>query len=252
MKSRILCYGIICCVVAVAAAQVSSSSERFGAVQSEEPVSTPPTQTFAGCGTLQWGPQSCLTFVADAGVSFFLENTGNFFPGAYVYVEGTVVSHSLLCWPVIGTALEDNTITAAFAGCGTLQRGPQTCVIFAADGGEFYLLEYTDGFVEGDSVYVTGPIVEDSLICEPFVGPAIERNTIQECYNGCGVLGHGPQSCTMFHGDDGRGFVLDEYGDFFIGDRVYVSGPILLDSLACWPVIVDKIEHNIITECSKD
>ena len=139
-----------------------------------------------------------------------------------------------------------------FTGCGTLQRGPQTCFIFEADSGEYYFVENHDGFDVGDRVYVAGTIVEESEICWPFVGPAIERNTIQECYSGCGVLAHGPQTCTIFHGDDGRGFAVDNLGDFFVGDRVYVSGPILIDSLACWPAIVDKIEDNSIFECFDD
>ena len=205
---------------------------------------------YAGYGTLQRAPQTCLAFVGDDGASFLVENTDGFWEGDYVYVSGRIAPKSLICFPLIGRALEDNTIEAAFAGCGTLQPGPQGCLSFAADTGEGFLLENHDGFGAGDRVFVRGVIVEDSDICWPFVGTALEDNTIAECFEGCGTLGRGPQSCTViFSSDDGRAFVLDDYGDFFWGDRVYVTGAVNEESLACWPVTLATIEDNTIEPC---
>ena len=178
--------------------------------------------TFVGPGLLQLGPQSCFTFAADSGESFFIENTGQFVVGDYVYVSGEIVEDSLLCWPVVGTAIENNAIAEYFTGSGTVDRGPQNCTLmFHSDDGRGFMLDDFGDFLWGDRVYVTGPIDEDSLACWPVTMPTIEENTIVEYFEGCGTIQRGPQNCILvFHSDDGRGFVLDDFGDFFWGDRV--------------------------------
>jgi hypothetical protein len=137
-----------------------------------------------------------------------------------------------------------------FAGCGVLQLGPQTCVIFHADTGEAFAVGNTGEFFVGDRVYVTGFVNPDSLRCWPASVPAIENNTIAACFSGCGVLGRGPQNCTIvLYAENGFSYALDNLGDFFLGDYVYVSGPIDEDSLACWPVTMPKIVDNTIAAC---
>ena len=156
------------------------------------PVEAIAIERYAGFGTLQRAPQTCLAFVGDDGEAFFVENTGGFWAGDYVYVCGRIVEESVICFPVIGRALEDNTIQAAFAGCGTLEPGPQSCLSFAADTGEGFLLENHEGFGLWDRVYVRGVIVEESDLCWPFIGTALEDNTIAECFEGLRNGGAGP------------------------------------------------------------
>jgi hypothetical protein len=209
-------------------------------------------ERYAGFGRLQRAPQTCLAFVGDDGEAFFVENTDGFWEGDYVYVSGRIVEESSICFPVIGRALEDNTIQAAFAGCGTLEPAPQGCLGLAADTGESFLLENHEGFGLWDRVFVRGVVVEESDLCWPFIGTALEDNTIDECFAGCGTLGRGPQNCTIiFNSDDGRAFVLDDYGEFLWTDRVYVTGRVNTESLACWPVTLDTIEDNAIEACEE-
>ena len=62
----------------------------------------------------------------------------------------------------------------------------------------------------------------------------------------------GPQHCILiFNADDGSAFALDNYGDFFWGDRVYVTGPINVFATTCWPLALDAIEDNTIAACDE-
>ncbi|MBN1514926.1 MAG: hypothetical protein JXB13_23145 [Phycisphaerae bacterium] len=205
----------------------------------------------ASCGVLGHGPQSCTMFHADSGESFAIGNTGGFFVGARVYVTGPIIEGVTMCWPASVPAIRNNTIQACFEGCGVLGLGPQSCTMFHADSGESFAIRNTGDFFIGDRVYVTGPVVEESMMCWPVIGPAIEDNTIQACFKGCGVLGHGPQSCTLFHADSGESFAIGNIGDFFVGDRVYVTGPVVEESMMCWPVIRPAIEDNTIGACPR-
>jgi hypothetical protein len=212
-----------------------------------------PRPRFRGGGVLDLGPQTCLTFHADTGESFFLENTGGFWRGDSVYVDGIVNPESDICFPVVGRAIEDNTIRACFRGCGVLERGPQTCVTFTADDtGEYFFLDNTAPYMEGDRVHVVGPIVEDSTICSPLVGRAIEDNTICGCFSGCGLLAVGPQSCVRFVADSGESYFVENTGLFWAGDYVHVSGPVRDDSQLCFPLIGPAIEDNRISACFAD
>jgi len=140
--------------------------------------------------------------------------------------------------------------TYCFSGCGELGHGPQTCTMFHADSGESFAVGNTGGFWIGDYVYVAGLVVEDSLLCWPPVVPAVEDNAISACFAGCGVLGRGPQNCSIvFHADSGGTFTLDNVGSFTLGDRVYVTGAVNEDSMDCWPVTTPAIEDNTIRSC---
>ena len=194
---------VIGCVALPAAGQdfaISVSSFQVSEIQLEKIC----PDTFVGPGLLQLGPQSCFTFVADSGESFFIENTGEFVAGDYVYVSGEIVEESLLCWPVVGPAIENNTIAEYFVGSGTLERGPQNCILmFHSDDGRGFALDNFSDFFWGDRVYVTGPIDEDSLACWPATVPKIDENTIVEYFEGCGTIERGPQNCIlMFVTDD--------------------------------------------------
>ena len=60
-------------------------------------------------------------FHADSGESFAVGNTGGFWIGDYVYVAGLVVEDSLLCWPPVVPAIEDNTIRSCPTGYDVVQ-----------------------------------------------------------------------------------------------------------------------------------
>jgi len=209
----------------------------------------PPVKYFAGSGTMQRGPQSCiLIFTADTGQAYTLADPGDFWWGDRVYVTGWVNEWSWDCFPAIMPRIEDNTIQRFFEGPGTMAHGPQSCIlVFTADSGETYTLDETDDFWWQDRVYVTGPVDEESMDCFPVKIPAIRENTIQPYFEGSGTMAIGPQSCTLiFVADAGQGYKLDDTGDFLWGDRVYVTGAVDLDSLACWPVTMPAIRDNTI------
>ncbi|HNQ24417.1 MAG TPA: hypothetical protein PKK06_15125 [Phycisphaerae bacterium] len=145
--------------------------------------------------------------------------------------------------------VEDLVVDTYFAGYGILGHGPQSCTMFHADTGESFALGNLGGFFVGAHVYVTGLVSTDSLLCWPVRTPAIEDNTIAGCFSGCGVLAHGPQSCLMIQGDNGESYAVENTGDFFIGDYVYVAGWIDEDSLACWPATIPEIRDNTIVPC---
>lgn len=146
-------------------------------------------------------------------------------------------------------ALTNPAEEVTFSGCGVLAHGPQACLNFIADTGEAWLLENNGGFGVGDYVYVVGRIVEDSTICGPYVGPAIEDNTIAACFSGCGVLARGPQTCLVLQTDSGESYPVENTGEFWLGDYVYVSGPINEESQQCFPLITPGIENNTISAC---
>jgi uncharacterized RmlC-like cupin family protein len=209
----------------------------------------PASEAFAGSGTLVRGPQSCvLVFLADSGEIYTLDDTGDFWFGDRVYVTGRVNDASMACFPVTIPAIENNTIQPYFEGAGTLQRGPQSCLfIFVADNGEVFTLDDTGDFWFGDRVYVTGRVDTESWDCFPVMIPAIEENTIQPYFEGAGTLVRGPQSCLLvFLADGGEIYTLDDTGDFWFGDRVYVTGRVNTASWDCFPVMVPAIEENSI------
>ncbi|MHC5114662.1 MAG: DUF5818 domain-containing protein [Planctomycetota bacterium] len=89
---------------------------------------------------------------------------------------------------------------------------------------------------------VTAPApAQDTAVVTP--------HTNQEGFAGCGVLAFGPQTCVMLQADDGQAYALGHLGEFFIGDRVRVTGTVTPDSLLCWPAPATAIEDNTITAC---
>lgn len=135
-----------------------------------------------------------------------------------------------------------------FSGCGTLAIGPQGCVVIHTDSGETFALSNLGDFVPGDRVWVSRTINPDSFACFPAPIPELENNTIGECFQSCGTLAIGPQSCTLLVTDDAS-YALDNTGDFGIGEEVWVSGCLNPDSQACFPAQIPAIEDNTIGQC---
>ncbi len=244
-----------CTSLAVAQFEISATSEKLELSLERPPdsaqIKAARPEYFDGCGVLRLGPQTCILIHTDDGRAYAVENTGNFWPGEYVHVSGLIDEDALACWPASIPAIYDNTIGACFAGYGTLRRGPQGCLVqFVADEGGTYVLDDNGDFWWGDRVYVTGAINEESMPCWPYDTPAIENNTIQGLFEGYGTLQRGPQGCFMqFVAEEGGTYVLDDYGDFWWGDRVYVTGAINEESMPCWPYDTPAIEDNTIQGC---
>ncbi|MGQ9592026.1 MAG: hypothetical protein ACUVYA_17225 [Planctomycetota bacterium] len=133
-----------------------------------------------------------------------------------------------------------------FSGCGFLVQGVE-CVLFEADGGGRYVLADRGGFRAGDRVRVEGMLVSS---CATFCGQGdgcIFGKAVERCdFEGCGTLVAGPGDCVVFEADSGRRFLLEEYGDFGVGDRVGVAGPVVLDcNSACVTPCVEIVKNSI-------
>ncbi|MBP7936973.1 MAG: hypothetical protein KA354_20205 [Phycisphaerae bacterium] len=112
---------------------------------------------FDGCGVITYGPSNCLLFQADTGDLYVLDNLGDFRLGDRVHVTG-IVNPDPGCAPgCLGASgcIEGNTIHSCIEACGVLVQGVE-CVLFQADRGGLYMLEYLNGFGVGDRVRVTG------------------------------------------------------------------------------------------------
>lgn len=213
----------------------------------------PPKIFFEGPGTLTFGPQTCLNFVADSGESYPVENTGGFGPGDRVFVAGVVIADSTMCFPVITDAIEDNTISAFVEAIGTITIGPQGCLRFVTDDGDGYFLQNTGGFLPGARVFVTGAVEPESTLCFPVIGAALVDNTIAAYFEGCGELGFGPQGCLAFFPFDQQGiFFLGELDGFGPADLVHVTGVVDDDLILCFPIAGQAIPANTIEACPVD
>jgi hypothetical protein len=136
---------------------------------------------FIGCGTLAQAPQSCLQIITDDGEAYLVEDSGGYLPGEYVHVKGGLFPESQICFPYIAPAIEGNTIGLCYSGCGELDWGPQTCLVFLGDDGQNFYIKDTDGYMKGARVWVDGRIVEESIMCWPIVGPALVENVVTAC-----------------------------------------------------------------------
>ncbi len=209
-----------------------------------------PPEPFASCGTLQMGPQGCPVFLADDGSGFFIENTGDFFMGARVYVEG-IVQVAWACPPLPPTpALLDNTIEACFTECGTLVQGAE-CVLFEADSGGLFVLEDLGGFHVGDDVWVSGVVdPECNTTCQQGAG-CIQNNLIEPCFSACGLLFESGScvTCLVFYAENtGQPLVLEHLDGFGSGDRVFVRGRI--DEECVNPCQLPCLKDNTIAPCA--
>jgi hypothetical protein len=181
---------------------------------------------FDGCGTLVQGVE-CVLFQADSGGLYILGNHGTYTVGDYVHVRGRITNCVSYCMQGDGCIL-NNTIGPClpdFDDCGFLIQGVE-CVLFQADGGGLYILSDRGGFQVGDYVHVTG-------FHDPFCisycmqgNGCIFDNTIEACderFHDCGYLVQGVE-CVLFQADGGGLYVLDDYGNFDVGDYVRVTG----------------------------
>ncbi len=184
----------------------------------------------ASCGVLVADPDCGVVLHADfseLGFVFRVDELGPFNVGDRVYVTGRIDEENCFSTGFCHTpCLTDTTIAACVSGCGTIEFAASGCLVFdPEDGGPAHLLEFRDGFVPGDSIYVSGAAGPEAE-CLPATFPIILQNTIDPCFSGCGVLLQAFECPATLATDDGQSFTLQDYGDFQVEQRVRVSGAI--------------------------
>jgi hypothetical protein len=159
------------------------------------------------------------------------------------------------------TVYGNNQPGVPFNAPGFLVQGPD-CVVFEelGDSNAYLILENLGDFQPGDTVFVSGWLVQDCDIDCTIAGGCVINNTITSWpppppppppIEICGVLFEG-ENCVLFaplgYGD--TAFVLDNYGTFQPGDTVLVSGTFIagcetdcVGAMAC-------IADNTIESCS--
>ena len=136
----------------------------------------------------------------------------------------------------------------AFDECGTLIEGVE-CILFRSDAGGLYVIFNRGNFVPGDRVRVTGILAICDTTCQQGQG-CILGNTIEACdFDGCGQLVAGPESCVLFETDGGARYLLDNLGDFQVGDRVHVTGAVQQGCNSVCVVPCAAIVQNTIGLC---
>ncbi|MHC5113554.1 MAG: hypothetical protein ACYTGP_03900 [Planctomycetota bacterium] len=139
-----------------------------------------------------------------------------------------------------------------FNRCGVLTNDPDGdgCWYFETHNGGVYTIEFTGSFGHGDRVCVSGQAIapaECLLGCaSAAVTGCIVNNTIEAGFVGPGTIEFGPQLCPYFASDEGDTYVLDHYGEFGDGDRVFVAGRVETDSDICPSPDVTAIVNNSI------
>jgi hypothetical protein len=201
---------------------------------------------FDGCGELiQSG--NCIKFRADSGGDFYLDNLGDFFVTDHVRIRGCLDPNCPMPCGV-GDCIKNNVIESCragceekcepheeecFTGCGTIIATPD-CRLFQADAGGRYLLSNYDNFQDGARVEVVGCVDAD---CTTFCNdPTVKclhnelirfcqpcSNCFGPCLEACGELVQ-VGDCTLFQSDVGGYYVLENFGDFVVGDHIRVAG----------------------------
>ncbi len=141
-----------------------------------------------------------------------------------------------------------------FDGPGTVVLGAE-CLLFASDTGGVFVLQNAPDAMAGDYLWVTG-IVEFGCIstCQQGDG-CLTAKSVAPAYKGCGKLTPGPQSCTVFAGDDGQSFFVVDFAkggspaSFGFYTDLFVTAKVVTTS--CFPVVREAPGLSMITvsEC---
>ena len=145
--------------------------------------------------------------------------------------------------------------------CGSLVQGTD-CILYSphCDPSKLFVLDNYGDFQAGDAVCVEGTLdVKCETECSDAVGCVLD-NTITAYeppsgapFAGCGVLTESG-TCVLFAvlGQSGFMFLLDNYGDFQVGDTVYVEGTMFGDcDLTECPDAKGCIVENTIDVCGQ-
>ena len=222
-----------------------------------------PNPQYSACGVLLEVNASCLVFAPQGldSMQLALQNYGNFGPGDVVCVQGVLLnSYPGMCSAATGF-LANNTITGAnnpqqpIDACGELVQGG-TCVLFhptGLPGAVLLLLENYGSFGVGDSVCVQGVSVVGTPPTCPWASATVINNTItgsnsQRPFDACGELVQGG-ACVLFHPARLPGavlFLLENYGDFGVGDSVCVHGTSAFEAPPACPWALATVINNTI------
>ncbi len=216
---------------------------------------------FAGCGYL-YEDQGCVIFQPENHTEgYLLYNYQDFGPGDTVYVEGEIVACQTDCDVF---ACIDNPIIEpcspppppVFDGCGIILDTPE-CTLFKPFTwiNAYFVLSDYGGFVDGDSVLVSGKISElpDTLDCPGDVG-YIAVDSIVPCdynpdnqYSGIGYLDY-EGTCLVYYDlfEYYTTYVLENYGDFVAGDTVLVEGTVGDCDFNCSDTALCLLDNTII------
>ncbi len=234
----------------------------------------PDTSFFSGCGVLI-DDSGCVIFhpFDPAFPPAVLDNYGSFGIGDSVFVEGPSFPDCYnICDNEYYVCLVNNIIDACggspppdsgfYSGCGVLVDD-SGCVIFHPFDIAIrpaVLNEY-GSFNVGDTVFVEGPYFADCYnICDNEIYVCMINNIIETCYQpdsfyyaGCGMLVD-DTGCIFFYPEDNAfpKTLLVDYGEFSIGDIVYVEGLVMLDPMngcECLGSSYPCLYNSIITEC---
>lgn len=136
------------------------------------------------------------------------------------------LAHVCIVAAIGGLGLSHSRAATHFEACGELVQGVE-CVLFKdfRDNQE-YVVENLGSFDVGDVVSIVGLHDPDCVTtCQQGTG-CIRDNTIAECdtFTATGTLVAGTE-CTLFVDDDtDKAYVLENLGNFDVGDRVFVTG----------------------------
>lgn len=148
-----------------------------------------------------------------------------------------------------------------FSAPGFLVQGDD-CILFAelGDSNAYLIVENLGDFQPGDSVLVSGLLVEDCDVECTGSGGCVIDNTITSwppppppppSFEACGLLTQG-ENCVLFTplGFGDTAFVLDNYGTFEPGDTVNVSGLFVAGCETDCIGVMGCITENTIEACS--
>jgi hypothetical protein len=175
---------------------------------------------FDSCGILILSPE-CILFASDTGGEFVVDNLGSFQVGDRVRVTGTLEPlMATFCFE--GDArITNNTITICRGSgsflntCGTVVQDVE-CLLFEADAGGLYIVDFPPGTQVGDRLRVTGRI---NPICASF------------CFTGQCVEPCGPGALGLCQADFNR------QGGLNVQD--------IFDFLAAWNAADRRADYNI-------
>lgn len=206
-------------------------------------ISAQPPVPYESWGVLVEGA-NCVLFApqGDPYFRFALDNYGGFGIGDEVFVSGFKdLNCGTNCLDAAGCIL-DNTISGSqhvpdnFEGWGVLDRS-SNCLLFAPFGDcKKYVLDDYGLFDDGDEVFISGQLdFDDQTGCVTANGYIFDNlidssGRYHKSFDAWGVLIEST-NCILFApwNNPFEQYILDNYGEFYVGDTVFVSGSLDLE-----------------------
>ena len=180
---------------------------------------------YRACGELieTLGFPPCLLHVADDGTFVRVLDPGEFGPGDRVTVDGNVdLNTASNCIGSLVANIQITTIERCFAECGNLveQNG---CLRFESDRGGAFVLDNSEGFANGQRVFVSADGTSGTMNCDGEALPLIAGNQIAACFEAFGRIV--PEfGCPSLLTASGDRYDLETTGNFVQPNFVFVQG----------------------------